>query len=544
MKMKRKKNISPFFSEIVRPYRGRVIGLCCLTVCASILQVVMAILSRYVIDAALYAGEKLAFWSVLLIADVVAILLVSTLLSWYNSSTMEKVAAYIRQRILRTAVYTRDERILDRHSGELMNRSMEDVRILCDGIVNALPTLVGQVTRLITAFAAVVVLSPVVAGVLLIAAIVIGVAAACMRPVLRKHNRRVRESDERLMATMQEDLQQIELVQSLDAQEQTLIRYAKKLKRNLQIRFRRRLWSVGAHSIVGTASSLGSGALLLWGAAQISVGALSYGTLTAMLSLLSQFRSPVLGLSGVWTRLASVEVAVERLEALLAPAKPAQKQQVSQPVESIVFENVTFAYPGEEMPVLQNFYFRFPLNGWTCLTGVSGKGKTTIFKLILGLYKPQEGHIYLQTKDEQIPCSEATRHLFAYVPQDYALFSGTVLENFQLIQPDISEECLKEILSIAQADYVWSMTDKEYTQVRENNAGLSKGQLQRLAIARAVLMDRQIFLLDECTSALDAQTEDAVLHALKQLGKQAILVTHRPEAVEALEDVDMVSMER
>jgi ATP-binding cassette subfamily B protein len=263
-----------------------------------------------------------------------------------------------------------------------------------------------------------------------------------------------------------------------------------------------------------------------------------------MLQLLSQFRTPVLGLSGLWSRLAAVEVAAERLSALLIPACPVEPQTVDGEIRAIVLEDVTFAYPGDETPVLQNFSFRFPLEDWSCLTGVSGKGKTTIFKLILGLYQPQKGRIYLQTDRGEIPCSEATRHLFAYVPQDYALFSGTVLENLQLIDPDITTDKLRQMLEIAQADFIWELTDREQTQVRENNAGLSKGQLQRLAIARAVLMDRPVFLLDECTSALDARTEDAVLRSLKAMKKKAILVTHRPEALEALEDIAAVSMEQ
>ena len=539
----KKSLFDPTMWRILRRYRLRVAGLCILTVLLSVLSVSMALLSRFVIDAALGAGDKLLFWGAWLVADVLAIVLVHTVLSWYTSSTADRFMASMRQSILRTAVYSRDETLLDHHSGELLNRGMEDVHTLCDGAVNALPGLVGQITRLVAAFAAVLIISPSVAAVLFAGALAVGIMTACVRPFLKKQHRRVRESDEAMMSMMQEDLQQLELIQSLDAQKQTLARFGSRMKKNLSVRFRRRIWSVGTGGIINTASQLSAGALLLWGAGSIAAGALSYGSLTAMLQLLSQFRAPVLGLSGLWTRLAAVEVATERLSALLTPAEPAQPQQVDAEIQAIVFENVTFAYPGDPMPVLQDFSFRFPLEGWSCLTGISGRGKTTIFKLILGLYTPQKGRIYLQTTEGELPCSEATRHLFAYVPQDYALFSGTVLENFQLIDPELTEEKLRRILQVAQADFVWELSDREQTQVRENNAGLSKGQLQRLAIARAVLMERPVFLLDECTSALDAQTEDAVLRELKALGKKAILVTHRPEAVEALDGITSISME-
>lgn len=503
----------------------------------------MALLSRFVIDAALAASNLLIFWGAALAADVLALVGVHALLSWYSGSAADKLSAKLRQDILYTAVFSRNDRLHAHHSGELLSRSMEDVYTVCDGAVSALPTLVGQVTRLVAAFAAVLIISPSVAGVLLLAAAVVGAAAAALRPGIKVRHRLVRQSDEQVMAAMQEDLQQLELIQSIGAQEQILKRFTLRLDENLLARFKRRIWSVGSNGIINAASQLGSGILLLWGASRVASGTLSYGSLTAMLQLLALFRGPVLGLSGLWTRLATVEVAAERLQDMLNRGEPVKMLAQTPEITAVVFEDVTFAYPGDETPVLQNFDFRFPLDGWTCLTGISGRGKTTVFKLILGLYKPQTGRVYLQTDEGQIPCSEATRHLFAYVPQDYALFSGTILENMQLVEPGIEKTRLEEVLSVAQAEFVWELSNRESTHVRENNAGLSKGQLQRLAIARAVLMDRPVFLLDECTSALDAQTEDAVLRGLRELGKRAILVTHRPEALNSLEGITPVSME-
>jgi len=254
-------------------------------------------------------------------------------------------------------------------------------------------------------------------------------------------------------------------------------------------------------------------------------------------------RSPVVGLSGIWNRFSAIDVAAERLKELLdGKQAPVENTQVGE-VRAIVFENVSFHYPGEETPVLERFSARFPLDRWACLTGISGKGKSTIFKLILGLYTPQQGRVYLETDRGQIPCDGSTRHLFAYVPQDYSLFSGTIMENFQLVDPAATEETCKQALEIAQAEFVWELSSGLQTQIRENNTGLSKGQLQRLAIARAILMDRPVFLLDECTSALDAQTEEKLVKALSALNKQAILVTHRPDALKDQERITFVEME-
>ncbi|MBQ8360288.1 MAG: ABC transporter ATP-binding protein [Oscillospiraceae bacterium] len=514
-----------------------------LTVLQSLLQVVVALLSRFVIDAALGSRENLAFWGIVLVADMLALVGIHGMLVWCSGSALDKMTAKLRQEMLKTAAFSRDQKLLEYHSGILLNRGMEDVQTVCDGAVNVLPSLIGQVTRLAAAFAAVVLISPAVAGVLLAAAAVVGTLTACMRPAIRKRHRAVRETDEKVMSTMQEDLQQLELIQSLDAQKQILERFGHKITKSLKARFRRRVWTVSSTAVINAVSQVGSGVLLLWGATRVAADTLSYGSLTAMLQLFSLFRSPVLGLSGLWTRLTSIEVAAERLQELLTPVDTGNAMPSARTVTGVVFENVTFSYPGDELPVLQGFDLRLPMENWTCLTGISGRGKSTIFKLMLGLYKPQTGRIYLQTEQGEIPCTEATRHLFAYVPQDYALFSGTILENLQLVAPDLDETRMRQVLSAAQADFVWDLSDREHTQVRENNAGLSKGQLQRLAIARAMLMDRSVFLLDECTSALDSQTECAVLRALHATGKQAILVTHRPEAVTDIDNVTMVSLQ-
>lgn len=531
------------FTLILRPYWSGVFLLSALSLMISLLQVGVAVLSRYVLDAALGGTGNFAFWTCTLVADILLLVTVIALHSWYTGSISDRLIAKQRQEILRTAVHSRDEKLLDYHSGALLSRAMEDVHTVCDGAVTAFPMMVGYITRLIAAFVSIVTISPGVALVMLTGGTIVALFTACLRPITRRRQRAVRDTDEQVMATMQEDLQQLELVQSIDAQEQVLLRFARRIAQNLKARFRRRAWGVSVSTVVSAASHFGTGGMLLWGAVRIADGTLTYGSLTAMLELFSLFRMPVLGLTGLWSRFAAMEVSAERLAALVATPKKPDVVEVSD-VSAIVFENVTFAYPGEEMPVLENFSFHFPVEGWTCLTGVSGKGKTTVFKLILGLYTPQSGRIYLQTENGEIPCSEATRHLFAYVPQDYALLSGTILENMQLVAPDVDAEQLHRVFAAAQADFVWELTEREQTQVRENNAGLSKGQLQRLAIARAILMDRKVLLLDECTSALDAGTEDALLRELYALGKQAILVTHRPEALQDLPNIDKISMEQ
>ncbi len=529
--------------EIVRPYRWKIIFLCAMSVLQSVLQVALAVITRYVIDAAVTGKGDLAFWGVLLIADSVAMVLIYSLTNWYTGSTSDRVSAKLRSKMLRCAVFGGSLRTPKSHSGELLNRAMDDVYSVCDGVLLTIPSLAGQVTRLVATFAAVLLVFPPVALVLFLVAAAVTLLAAMVRPALKARQRAVRASDEDVMSTMQEDFQQLELIQSIGAQKRILDRFDSALRRNLKDKKRRRRWSVGVSSVVTGASQLGSGVLLLWGAARIAVGAVTFGELTSLLQLLSLFRGPVLGISGMLTRLASVEVAAERLQGLITEEEKQIPAITEQSICAVVFEDVTFSYPGDDVPVLQGFHARLPLDGWTCLTGISGRGKSTLFKLILGLYTPQTGRVYLQTPQGEIPCSEQTRSLFAYVPQDYAMFSGTVLENFQLVCPELDMSALEGVLKLAQAEFILEMPEGVQTLLGENNTGLSMGQLQRLAIARALLMERPIFLLDECTSALDAETERLVLQNLHAHGKQAILVTHRPEALENIDGITNFMMD-
>lgn len=529
---------------LIRPHLGVIITIHILTLLLAVAQIALAMVTKYVIDAALTGADSLWRWAVLLGAVLLSIVVLNSALNWCSGSTTDKCVARMRQALLAAAQHSDGERLQQFHSGALLSRGMEDVRAVCDGFVVTLPAILGQITRLVGAFSAIIILYPSIAPLLLLACAVIIGSTAILRPIMRRQHRLVRQADEQVMSGLQENLQLLELVQSLQMEHQSQHRFGRWIRNSLNTRRRRRMWSVGISTYLSAISQLGTGALLLWCALRVADQAMTYGALTAMLQLFSMLRSPVVGLSGMWNHLSALEVAAQRLCQLLdEPDEPTHPEPATQ-VQALVFENVTFHYPGDEAPVLAGFSLRLPLDRWACLTGISGKGKSTMFKLILGLYQPQQGRVYLEAHGAQIPCGKHTRHLFAYVPQDYSLFSGTICENLQLAAPDADEAQRRQALHTAQADFVFQLSAGEQTQLREHNTGLSKGQLQRVAIARAVLMDRPILLLDECSSALDAQTESALLAALAQLDKQALVVTHRPDAVSDLPGVNMVSMDQ
>lgn len=531
---------------LFRPYQAGIAALCLCAAGQSMLQVALAVLTRYVIDAGIAGDSRFPFLGAALLAVLLGMVALRGVVSWAAGSISDRSGAALRHELLEAAERSGGESLRQFHSGTLLNRGTEDVRLLCAAMTDLLPTVAGNLVRLAGAFTLLAVFAPSLAAILAAVCALVGIGAVCLRPMLRRNHRAVRSTEERAFSTMQEYVQQLELLQALGAEEESLRRFQDKLDDSLRAKRTRRLWTVSGGTALSLLTQLGTGCLLLWGVRAIYAGALTYGALTAILQLLALFRGPVVSLSGLWGRLAAVEVSAGRLQELFgeqnAEQIPADIPRLAK-VTAVVFEDVTFRYKAEEPPVLEHYNARFDLTGWSCLTGGSGRGKSTLFKLILGLYQPQRGRVYLETDCGEVPCGRDTRHLFAYVPQDFTLFSGSIRENLLLAAPGADEQKCMWALETAQADFALGTGAGLDTQVKEQRAGLSMGQLQRVAIARAVLMERPILLLDECTSALDSATEGAVLRSLKNLGQGAILVTHHPDVLAGMNDVRRVDME-
>jgi ABC-type bacteriocin/lantibiotic exporter with double-glycine peptidase domain len=200
---------------------------------------------------------------------------------------------------------------------------------------------------------------------------------------------------------------------------------------------------------------------------------------------------------------------------------------------NIVMENVSFRYQNGDT-LLEPFNLSARNSDIIALIGPSGEGKTTLLRLLLGLVSPNEGRICLVGgSGKTYPITAGTRNVFAYVPQGNSIFAGTIAENLRLVAPEATDRELKRVLKIACAwDFVSQLPDGLEHRLGAGGRGISEGQAQRLAIARALLRNAPILLLDEATSGLDVATEQQLLKNLRQCGllRTCILVTHRPES--------------
>lgn len=261
---------------------------------------------------------------------------------------------------------------------------------------------------------------------------------------------------------------------------------------------------------------------------------LTFGGMTAFLQLVNKIQGPARNLTKLVPAFVSVFTAAERLMEL--EEDPLEEQ--GDPIEmksplGIRLENVSYTYDEADGKVLDSLSFDFLPGSCTAILGETGAGKTTLVRLLLALLHPQEGRIEIYNHKSCRELSSLMRCNFVYVPQGNTLLSGTIRENLRLGCLDATDEDMKEALRKSCADFVIDLPDGLDTMCSELGGGLSEGQAQRIAIARALLRDRSIMLFDEATSALDPETERQLLqNILSAHDKTIIFITHRPAVVD------------
>ncbi len=423
------------------------------------------------------------------------------------------------------------------HSAELINRLNNDVRTIDEGVLAILPNLAAMAARLVSAAAVLIALEPLFGGAVLLCGIVFVLVTAALRKPLKALHKRVSEADGKVSGIIQESIEKLLMIQSMDVADEMESRTDELLEKRFDLQKKRKNLSLFANTSVSFLSQLAGFCALIWCAFNLLNGSMSFGELTAVTQLVSQLQMPLIGISGIIPQYIAMSAAAERLmeiEAIESEPEPMEGEasEIYSGISRISAKNLGFSYDREK--VFEELSFSLDKNCFAVVLGPSGTGKSTLLKLMLGVLRPDEGEIFLESESGRITLDRKTRKLFSYVPQGNLLLSGTLRENLLITKPDATEDEIRlAIHSSAMDDYLPSLPNGLDTLLGENGAGLSEGQAQRLAIARAVLCGSPILLLDECTSALDAETERKVLERLRSLpDRTCIAVTHRPAATE------------
>ncbi len=424
------------------------------------------------------------------------------------------------------------------HSGELINRLNNDVRQVNTGLLSVIPGFASMVTKLVAVVAVLTAMEPWFMAIMAVLGLIVVTITGTVRKRLQVLNKEVSAADGKVSGFLQETLEKLMLVQAMDVAPEVERRSDDLMEDRYLIQRKRRRISVFSNTCVSVLVRFSGYAALIWCAAGVFNQTMTFGDLTAITQLVSQLQAPFVNMSSFYPQYLAMMASAERLMEIeeicgkSAGTESLDGHALYEKMTAIYAENISFAYDRDL--ILAESSFHLPKGVFAVVTGPSGVGKSTIFKLLMGIFHPNSGKLQVETEDGPVDLSRSTRKLFAYVPQGNLLFSGTLRENLLLTRPDATEEQIEQAVYCSCMDaYLPQLPDGLETVLGENAHGLSEGQAQRLAIARAVLGGAPVLLLDEVTSALDAETERLVLQRLQELpGRTCIAVTHRPAAME------------
>lgn len=439
------------------------------------------------------------------------------------------------------------------HSGDIINRLEQDVKTVVTFLTETLPSTLSTLAMFVGAFVYLFQMDTWLAVTTVAILPIFILVSRIYIAYMRRYNRRVRDTDSLIQSLLTETMQHRMLVKTMEADEQMLGRLDNTQQTLRQWVRKRTAFSVASNFFLNLGFSIGFLVAFLWGALRLYAGTLTFGGMTAFLQLVNRIQGPARDLAKLVPAFVSVFTAAERLMELEDIPEEQQGESCMLPAPcGIRFEQVTFNYgaPGQQ-PALRDFSVDFKPGTSTAIMGETGSGKTTLIRLLLALVKPQHGEISIYSSETSNTCPTSStsqtsfsslsplhRCNFVYVPQGNTLLSGTLRENLQLGSPQATDHQMREALQMACADFVAELPDGLDTRFSEQGGGLSEGQAQRIAIARALLRSGSIMLLDEATSALDVETEKKVLeNILSDHRRTVIFVTHRPAVVNYCDQV-------
>lgn len=554
------------------------VWLLCLTKCSSALIAVgYALLMQKTVDAAV-ARDAAAFWPALALFASALLIQVALMAAskWIAESAQARIENALREHACGN-ILDASRLPKGQATGEIATMLTSDAAYVAESLVSILPEASSMAVRAIAALVLMISVAPTLAMLFVIAGANSVAISLLMRRWLKRLHTTAQEAEGSMRARLQEVLESLVVIRSFGASEKAMNDLGGLMGTQLKARERRAGGKTASSVVFNLAMQASYLAGFGYGCWEILTGRVSYGTLMALVQLVGQIRSPFASLSGLFPQIATMTASCARLRSL-----DTEKPQRISPLpgssfSKLTFRDVEFSYPNG-LPVLNGFSAEVHKGEFVAITGASGIGKSTMLMLALGMDDPQHGAVeveYSGAEPQAVRASDLMPGTFAYVPQGNMLMSGSIRDAVALAdkidardpsrnaskpceqtetpngrKPQSEDERLKEALYAACANsFVNELLNGVETKLGEKGSGLSEGQMQRLAVARAVYSGSPVLLLDECTSALDPKTEREMLDRMRNLGRTVIIVTHRPAALEVCDRViklavsDNVTME-
>ena len=502
--------------------------------------------------------EPLGQWTAFMIACIVLQICCRIASSYCEQYGRINIQNNLRARLFYSLISSRWSGRERFGTGDAVNRLEEDIRVVSELVSSHIPAVVVTFAQLAAASTFLLFISPNLLWAL-VGLMIAGIIASRLSfRKLRSLSTAIRTKDGEIQQHIQEHLQNRVVALTIIGIERVMATL-NTLHNALRTNTIKRLNFHSLNSALLSVSFMGGyAAAFLWGVYGIKSGAVTFGMMTAFLQLVSQIQMPLSELARKIPAFIHALSSIERLAELenLDPEENAPLCRLEAPA-GILFKDVTFSYPDSHSGVLFNsFSHNFLPGTMTVVAGATGIGKSTLVRLMLGLLKPQSGSILIYGSSSNLQsasnlhdvaslhnaasqqsaanshyASKATRCNFKYVPQGNTLLSGTILDNLLMADPKADRERIDAALHIAAADFVHSLPEGLQTICGESGSGLSEGQCQRIAIARALLQSGSVLLMDESTSSLDPATESLVLQNLRTLSNHTIIFISHREAV-------------
>ncbi len=535
----KKNSVLRWSLKLIKPWLPALILLIALYVFNAVVTVWYSLGYKEVIDSVTVTKTTEAFVTACIKQGilVLAVILGDMFAHHLLERTREQMDRDLKERMLHGLLRGEYAPVSKYHTGSLLSLMNHDLSTFISNTLSILTSVSSMSAKLISALSVLIALEPRLSYVVVIAGVVVVLVTGVVRRNLRSLNKKASKAQGKVSGFIQETLEKLLVVQAMDISEVMEKRADKLLQERFEIHRKRKnigLISRTCMAVLAYGSSFGA---MVFCAGSILNGTMTYGTLLAITQLVSQVRAPFTNMSAISPQYAAMAAAAERLKELddicdTPPVERKDTEKLYAGMTAIRAERLTFAYDRDY--VFDHADFSLPKGSFGVIVGHSGIGKSTLLKLLLGIFPAESGGLYIDGEDGSVPVDSSTRRLFAYVPQGNLLLSGTLRDNLLVTNQDATEEEIQRAIYIsAMDDYLHTLPEGLDTVVGENAMGLSEGQAQRLSIARAILSDAPILLLDEATSALDDATEKAVLSRISSLpDKTCIAVTHREAAMQ------------
>ncbi len=513
---------------------GETIALILLNTWSALCVTLFAMLSKTVMDYA-QAGEKEE-----LLKNVVFLLLLilSQMITRVASSMVEAISQGRAEIDLKSIIFSSIilgdyAESVERHSGDLMSRLTADVQVVSESYVHILPTAVAYLVRIFTAAIALYSLDKQFAIIVIACGALFVIIAAISRRRLKTLHRRVQEKDSKVRSFMQEMLENLFAIKVFGIEEKIIRISLKQQKKFYREKVKKKGFTILAGIAFSLAFAVGFLAAVAYGSYGILNGTMTFGTVVAIIQLVNQLQTPAVGITSIIPSFFGMITSAQRLVEIGGSGHTDKIEDADVSYDDFVSLRVQKAVFGyDEEKVITDATFSVNKGEFVGIKGPSGSGKSTVFKLITGLYPADSGDVFIETKNGNLDC-KYTRKLFSFVPQGNMLFSGTVRENITMLCPDATDDEIAEAIRKASAEFAYDLPGGLDFMLAEAGLGISQGQAQRLAIARALLGKGKILLMDESTSALDSDTENIVVENLKQSdGLTVLFITHRESVLD------------